>query len=54
MATNKLPENPGLLSGLGEKMKAGLNALGVALGITQITAASFGALLDAFNAAEGL
>ena len=51
MATNKLPDNRGLLSGLGVKMLAGLNSLGSILGITQITPKSFGALLDAFNGA---
>jgi hypothetical protein len=53
MAQNPIPENRGQLSGLGDKMKAGLTALGVSLGITQITAASFGALLNAFKAAYG-
>jgi hypothetical protein len=54
MAQNTIPDNRGQLSGLGDKMKAGLTALGVSLGITQITAVSFGALLSAFNAALGI
>jgi hypothetical protein len=51
---NTIPDNRGQISGLGEKIKAGLTALGVSLGITQITTASFGALLAAFNAALGV
>lgn len=51
IAQNRIPNNRGQISGLGQKMKAGLTALGVTLGITQITAASFGTLLAAFNSA---
>jgi hypothetical protein len=51
---NLVPRSRGQISGLGEKMKAGLLALGVLLGITQITTTSFGALLAAFNAALGV
>lgn len=40
--------------GLAVKMLAGLIALGTILGITQITPVSFGALLDAFQAALGV
>ncbi len=54
MAQNTIPKDRGQISGLGEKMKTGLAALGVALGITQITVTSFGALLTAFNAALGV
>jgi hypothetical protein len=51
MAQNTISKIRAQISGLGEKMRAGLTLLGVTLGITQITAASFGALLAAFNAA---
>jgi hypothetical protein len=54
MAQNTISKIRAQISGLGEKMKAGLTALGVTLGITQITVASFGALLAAFNAALGV
>lgn len=47
---NKIPAaNRSLLSGLGTKILAGLNALAVTLGITQITPESFAALLTAFT-----
>jgi hypothetical protein len=48
---NSIPANRGRLSGLGDKLKAGLAALAATLGITQFTAASFGAILTAFKAA---
>ena len=51
---NTLPANRGLLSGLGEKIKMGLAALAVTLGITQITEAGFGVILTAFNDTLGV
>ena len=54
MSQKPIPENRGQLSGLGTKMLAGLKALGVPLGITQITEAGFKAILDAFTRALSL
>ncbi len=48
-----IPRDRGQIKSLAEKMQMGLVALGVLLGITQITASAFKALLDAFKAALG-
>ena len=47
-----LPTNAGQLLGLGNKMESGLVELGVALDITQITAAEFQTYLTAFSNAD--
>jgi hypothetical protein len=46
---NAIPKSPGLLAGLGIKVLAGLNALAVILGITQMPPDTFEADLDAFH-----
>src|SRR5438093_1557446 len=52
MAQNNIPSNIGQLIGLGNKMLMGLNSLGEALGITQITPAAFQAKLTAYTNGE--
>ena len=53
MASNTLPTNAGQIIGLGTNMLAGLNSLGLELGITQITPAGFETKLNAFITCEG-
>ena len=53
MAGTTLPTNAGQIIGLGTNMLAGLTALGMELGITQITPAGFETQLNAFITAEG-
>jgi hypothetical protein len=51
---NAIPKSPGLLAGLGIKVLAGLNALAVILGITQMPPDTFEADLDAFNGSNNV
>ena len=53
MGSNTLPTNAGQIIGLGTNMLAGLNSLGLELGITQITPAGFETKLNAFITCEG-
>ncbi len=54
MAQNAIARNRAQIESLGDKMWMGLVALGVTLGITQITAAAFKVLLEAFKSALGI
>jgi hypothetical protein len=53
MAQNAIDKNRAALIALATKMKMGLGTLGALLGITQMTAVTFGAVLSAFTAALG-
>ena len=53
MARNAIDKNRAALIALAKKMKMGLGTLGALLGITQMTAVTFGAVLSAFTAAQG-
>ena len=53
MAQNTIDKTRAALVAQATKMKMGLGTLGALLGITQMTAATFGAVLTAFTAAQG-